>query len=152
MAYAELVDKNGLPLGTATNPLAFMQRDAAGNVYGSRQSSAATITSGAAVSGKIDLSGGSGLTMVGLLMPAAWTAAAIGFQITFDDGTTWFEAYTTAGVPLQIASPVAGKYHPLDPADFNSFAKFRLHSATAGTTTDVNQGADRVFSVIARSF
>lgn len=110
----------------------------------------ATIPNGTAVSGTIDLSGGNGLTLVGILMPASWTAAALGFQITLDGGTTWTDVTNTSGALVQIASPTGGSYLALDPADFASLAKFRLHSAASGATTDVNQGADRAFTLVAR--
>ncbi len=52
-----------------------------------------TIVSGQAVSGDVDLASG---TLVGIVMPEAWTAAGLTFQVSVD-GSTWSELFDAAG-------------------------------------------------------
>ena len=53
----------------------------------------ATIANGASLSGALDLNE---RTPVALLMPAAWTAASITFQASFDN-STFYNVFTAAG-------------------------------------------------------
>lgn len=103
-----------------------------------------TIASGAALSGVIgfkDHAGG------GIIMPATWTAASLGFQVSAAPGGTFVALYDAAGdlVELTVA---ASQAFPL-PDELFGFAYFKLWSQTAGV--DVNQAADREIRVSLKS-
>lgn len=67
---------------------------------------AASIAAGQSLSGVIS---GSGMDLVGIQMPAAWTAAGITFQIS-GDGVTYGNVYDDAGTEVAITGPAAGRY------------------------------------------
>jgi hypothetical protein len=50
------------------------------------------------------------LTLVGISMPAVWTAAPLTFQVSPDGGTTWQELYYDSGVEVSIAAAVANVF------------------------------------------
>jgi hypothetical protein len=97
-----------------------------------------TIASSASVSDDIGLDG---RVPVAIYMPAAWTAAAITFQVAYEIGGTYYDVYDSAEAELDIATPVAGKYHVLNSDDFLGATALRIRSGV--TATPVNQGAER---------
>lgn len=152
-ALGSAVSAASQPVVIASDQVAVpvVQRDAAGNVYGSRTSKTGTILSGAALSGDYDLSGASGLTIVGLITPAAWTAAVLTFSVSLD-GITYYPLYNSSGVEVQLASSVltvASAWIGLDPSDFVGIPHVKLRSGTNAAT--VNQAADRTVLLIGRS-
>jgi hypothetical protein len=66
----------------------------------------ATIALDANLSGEIDMSGKAGLIVH---MPAAWTAASIGFKVASYTGGTFQPLYDDDGNLIQIDSPSASK-------------------------------------------
>jgi len=108
-----------------------------------------TIASGASLSGGIDLGD---KVLSAIIMPAAWTAAALSFQASEDNGVTWLNMFDDGGVEVQIATvgAVAGQRIALDPSMFSGvdFVKVRSGLSTAA----VNQAADRVFTLVSRKF
>ena len=66
----------------------------------------ATIAAGAALSGPCALGA---LTLVGISMPAVWTAAPLTFQVSPDGGTTWQELYDGAGNEITVTA-AAGQF------------------------------------------
>lgn len=126
---------------------------AATRVSGLFDKHTATIANGAAVSTIVR---SSGATLVAIKMPAAWTAAAIAFEGTFDDGTTYqpvfddanaevtIAAATTAARIGQILVPTAGIM-----AKLAALPAFRIISGVAGL--NVNQGAARDIIVITKA-
>lgn len=76
-------------------------------------------------------------------MPAAWTAADIGFHISSDPDGVYQPLYDGAN-PVVISGPGADRVFPL-PAGLAPAHFFKLWSNTAGA--DTNQGADRVIIV-----
>lgn len=104
----------------------------------------ATILSGQSLSDDINLGG---RIPVGLVMPAAWTAASITFQASLDDGATWHDVYAIDETELTISSVVVDSFLALDSANFLGVTYLRLRSGT--TATPVNQGADRAITVLA---
>lgn len=105
----------------------------------------ATINSGESVSSVVDLGG---LHLCGILMPAAWTAAAITIQSSYDDGGTWRNLYDVSGevsIPADVNRHIAielGRFVGLG-------AKIRLRSGTSGAA--VNQGGARELLVVSRA-
>jgi hypothetical protein len=100
---------------------------------------AVVIANGAAISNAIRVAGIQGGTFH---MPAAWTAAAMGFQVSPSMGGTYTELWSGgARVNLTVA---AGVSYALPEAAVNA-AYIKFWSQNAGV--DANQGAERTFSV-----
>lgn len=106
-----------------------------------RQILTATIANAASLSDAIHLAGG---RLVGLQMPAAWTAAGITLQASFD-GTTYADVYTSTGTEFSITTD-ASRFVLLDPTTLIGAQRIKLRSGTAGTP--VNQLAERLIRVI----
>jgi hypothetical protein len=109
-----------------------------------------TVTSGTSLSGSMqvwDTSAAHPEGLVALIMPAAWTTAAITFQASAD-GTNFFNLFNTSGVEVTIAAPLASQFIPLDPADIISANYLKIRSGTSGAP--VNQGADRIVTLVTR--
>lgn len=103
-----------------------------------------TIGSGASLSNAVDLSG---LTVVGIQMPGAWTAANLTLQAS-SDGNTFADVYDSAGTELTITAD-ASRFIPLAPAAMVAYPALKLRSGTAAA--GVNQGADRDITLVARA-
>lgn len=103
-------------------------------------SSDARIAAGTSLSTVVDLNGA---MIGGILVPAAWTAAAITFQASID-GSNFFDVFDSAGAETTIASAnvVASRFVLMDIRDFAGVRFLRLRSGTAAVP--VNQAADRV--------
>jgi len=91
-----------------------------------------------------------GNTLVGLYMPSAWTSANVSFLGSHDD-TTYYSVYGTTGDEIVIsgASTSAGRYFPLDPADFSGINFLKVRSG--GSTGETAQGASRSVVLALRS-
>ena len=113
--------------------------------YTPRTAQVVTIPSGASVSDIIDLTDTS---LLGLIMPAAWTTAELNIGVSHD-GVNWFVCYDAYGSAVNsIASPVAGSAYSLD---FQSLLPWRYARLRSGTVASpVKQGADRVFTLVKR--
>lgn len=104
----------------------------------------ATIANGASLSGSVDLTG---VLLVGIYMPSAWTAADITFQASpdyDDDDTVTFQSiYNGDGDEYTIASAAAqaSRFIAIDPRDFAGVRFLKIRSGTAAAA--VNQGAAR---------
>ena len=108
-----------------------------------RRTEEVVIASGASQSGAIDLTE-KGSIMIGIQMPAAWTAAKLTFLGSFD-GTTYGDLYDESG-EYQIYSAVAGAFIS---TSFLSFLGLRYLKLRSGVTaTPVNQGAERTFNIV----
>jgi hypothetical protein len=107
----------------------------------------ATIANGTSLSPAIAI-GAKGFC--GIVMPAAWTAAPITFQVS-SDGTTWNELFDMAGNPVMVASAsaAAGQTAMVDRDLLRGAVLFKLRSGTVGSP--VNQAADRVLGILVRS-
>lgn len=101
-----------------------------------------TIANGASLSNSVDL-GGRALSAI--LMPAAWTAAALTFQASLD-GVTFFNLLDGAGAEI-TASAAAGSFIRLSINDWLALRYLKIRSGTAAIP--VNQGADRILSLVA---
>ena len=106
---------------------------------------AATIPNGASVSNKLDMLG---MRAACIIMPAAWTAASLTFLVSHD-GITYSSLYddTDTEVAISTAQIVAGRARALTLTLFLPYRYLQLRSGITGAAA--NQGADRVFQVIA---
>ncbi len=100
-----------------------------------------TILNGASLSAAVDIDGS---TVVGIVMPAAWTAANLTMQMSADD-STHNNAYDEFGAEKTITA-AASRYILLNPSDFLGADSIKLRSGTSATP--VNQGADRSITVV----
>lgn len=107
-----------------------------------------TIVSGAALSGPAALGA---LTLVGISMPAAWTAADMTFQVSPDGGTTWQELFDGAGAALTIKGAAGQFVIPIaDPSYlWRGVNMIQVRSGTVAVP--VNQAADRIINLVSRS-
>jgi len=103
----------------------------------------ATIANGASLSGALDLDG---RTPVALLMPAAWTAADVTFQESFDN-STFYNVFTTAGGELTLTVDV-DQAIIIDPVNLAGARYLKVRSGTAAAAQ--NQGAARTIGVVVR--
>lgn len=103
-----------------------------------------TILNGTSVSEKTAAGAG---RIVGVVMPAAWTAADLSFEGYLLDGVTPGPAIDKAGTQIKITAPAAGAIVVLsEGTDLWMIGPYRLRSGT--TAAAVNQGADRVLGVV----
>lgn len=101
----------------------------------------AFIANGASLSGVVPILG---RAIVGILLPATWTAAAITFSASPDD-ITYGDLYDDGGTEVTIASAsvVAGRFIT-NATILEKLASARYVKIRSGTTgTPVNQGAAR---------
>lgn len=100
----------------------------------------AVIANGASVSGDVDLGG---RKIVAIVMPDAWTAAALTFQAS-PDGVTYYNVYD--GPTERNLIVAASYYSALNIADWVGIRWLRIRSGTAGTP--VNQGGARTLTLV----
>ncbi len=105
-----------------------------------------TISSGAFLSNAVNLGG---LRLFGLIMPAAWDAAAVTVLASFDGGATWNNIYDAAGNEYTIIVG-ASRHVILDPTAFAAIPMIKIQSGTSASP--VNQTADRAIQLILRSY
>lgn len=123
-----------------------------GAAYGnSREIVPVTIPNGTALSSEAVVGA---RTVVGIIMPAAWTAADLSVQVLVDEtGTTgvsptrtYAEAVDTGGTNLAVTGPAAGEYVVLPVTAWAGLGRIRIRSGTAGAP--VNQAADRTLRLV----
>jgi hypothetical protein len=83
-----------------------------------------------------------------LHMPAAWTAADIGFQVSSELDGTFLPLYDDAGALVEISSPAASQAHAI-PAEVLAARFVKVWSETAGS--GVNQAAARALIIDMKS-
>lgn len=105
----------------------------------------ATIAAGQALSGPAALGA---KTLVGIVMPSAWTAAGLTFQMSPDGGTTWLEVYSSAGSEIDF-TVAASQFIQVDPSTWRGINMVQVRSGTAGAP--VNQAAAAVIGLMVRS-
>ena len=101
----------------------------------------ATIALGASLSDVIQIDGSA---VVGVVTPAAWTAANLTIQASADDAT-YNNVYDELGTEKTIVASPA-RYISLNPADFLGTNSIKVRSGTAGTP--VNQAAASLVIVV----
>lgn len=105
-----------------------------------------TITNGASLSAEVALGD---FVPIGIIMPAAWTAAGLTFQVSGDGAVTWNGLYDSAGNETTF-TVAASRYIPLDPNVWIGINDIKIRSGTSGSP--VNQGADRILTVVSRVY
>lgn len=101
----------------------------------------ATIANGASLSGAIHLRGH---RLFAIQMPAAWTAADLTLQGSFD-GTTYADIYDEDDAEVVVEAAQA-RFIILDPTKFLGLQRLKVRSGTTGSP--VNQGAARELQLI----
>lgn len=81
-------------------------------------------------------------------MPAAWTAADIGFQVAATHDGTYLPLYDAAGNLVEISSPAVDQAMQI-PTEVLAVRFFKIWSQSAGV--DQNQGAARALTVDMKS-
>lgn len=107
-----------------------------------------TIANGASLSDAAELGG---MNLVGILMPASWTAAGLTFQAS-PDGSTYGNVFDVTGTEVAVASSgaVAAQYVVIPAGGLDGCAFVKVRSGTSGSA--VNQGAARTVTLIARRY
>lgn len=106
-----------------------------------------TIANGAAVSDPVNFSQYAGGIVA---MPAAWTAANVGFQIADDEDGPYYPLLNAGNdAPIEIGSPTAGSAYSL-PKEIYGAIWFKLWSQD-GSGNNTNQGAERALSLLLKS-
>ena len=106
--------------------------------------SQATIAASASLSGQTDIFPG---TLVGIWMPAAWTAASMTFQALSPDGSTWLNLINYAGSELTL-TVAAGQFIAIDPTQWKGISSVKVRSGTSASP--VNQTAQAIVTLITR--
>ena len=145
LAANDGVDVGDVTVNNAANAGAYVRPGTGAtwdtNIARQSATTTATIANGAAVSGAIDLRGYAG----GLIrMPAAWTAAHVGFQVSDATAGTYVPLYDRDGALVTINVAVSRAY-PL-PAEAFGARYVKLWSQN-GAGADANQGAARDIGV-----
>jgi hypothetical protein len=107
-------------------------------------SKTATIASGAAVSGVVDLAG---CLLSGFIMPAAWTAAVLTLDVSVD-GTNLFPVFqTTSTTETELSYAVTiNRAYPVDSSLFIGVRYVRLRSGLVAAA--VNQAQARAITLL----
>lgn len=105
----------------------------------------ATILNGASLSDVVVLDG---QTLTGIAMPAAWTAAGLSFQVSYDGGTTYQEMVDSGNVAVTF-TVAAAQFIAVEPLLWLGVQRLKVRSGTSGSP--VNQGADRVLNLISQA-
>ena len=91
------------------------------------------------------------MTLVGISMPAVWTAAGLSFQVSPDGGATWQELFDDKGTPIGISS-MAGAYivpQSLPPYNWRGVNYLKVRSGTLALP--VLQVANAAVNILSRS-
>ena len=102
-----------------------------------------TIANGQSLSNAVTLDR---TTLVGIVMPADWTAASMTFQASTDD-TNFFDLFDNFGNEV-IHLVNLDRYVVFDPSTFASVANLKVRSGTSGAA--VNQAAERIIQILSR--
>lgn len=102
-----------------------------------------TIASGASLSGAANIAG---RDVVGIVMPAAWTAAALTFQGSAD-GSAYNDVHDSGGTEVSY-TVAASRYVHLGDGALRGMQGLKVRSGTSGTA--VNQAAERSIVLLLR--
>lgn len=107
-----------------------------------------TIADTASLSGAS--AGMAGRTLVGVVTPSGWTTAAIAFQVSYDQGTTYVVLLDATGAEYGPSSVVASRYVAIDPSLFLGITNLKIQSGTSAATV-AQAGSDIVTLVLLES-
>lgn len=103
-----------------------------------------TIANGASLSDAADLGTG---RLVGIIMPAAWSAAALTFQANADNGATFYDVYDDATErTISQSGAAAARFLALPLSDWLGMRGVKVRSGTGASP--VNQGAARTIILV----
>jgi hypothetical protein len=102
----------------------------------------ATIANGASLSGAIDLGTS---RLLAIQMPAAWTAAALTFEASYD-GVTYAPVYDSAGTEISWTVGASRLVLNAAAAEWLGVRYLKVRSGTSAAP--VNQAADRTLKII----
>ncbi len=88
------------------------------------------------------------LTPVAIIMPAAWDAADLTFQIG-DSNDTFTNLYNDTGSEV-VVTAAASRYIRLVPSEWVNMRQLKIRSGTSGTP--VAQTADRTLIIVTRNY
>lgn len=103
----------------------------------------AAIANGAALSAAISLTTG---RLFAIQMPAAWTAANLTFQASYDGGATFCDMYDDAGTEVTVTAAASRYIYISNPMAWMGVQVIKVRSGTTGSP--VNQGGDRVVQLV----
>jgi hypothetical protein len=104
----------------------------------------ATIANGASLSGAVAMGP---LTLVGISMPATWTAAVLTFQVSPDGGTTWQELYDDSGSEVTFQA-AGGRYISIQNYPSYLWRGINMVKVRSGTSAaPVNQGQQSIVNL-----
>ncbi len=109
----------------------------------------ATIASSGSLSGAVSLNHG---WLVGIVIPVAFTAADLSFDVSWDDGSTYaplFDADGEVTVPTAVVPTAAVRYIALDPTKFHGVTNLKVRSGLKGS--EVTQAGARVLTIVRSS-
>jgi hypothetical protein len=86
-------------------------------------------------------------TLVGIVMPAAWTAAALTFLVSADGGASFQSLFNDAGTEVSV-TVTAAEFVAIDPKYYRGANFIKVRSGTSATP--VAQGADRALTLVGR--
>lgn len=89
----------------------------------------ANIAASASLSGQVDIGPG---RLVGILVPAGWTAANVTFQASPDGGVTWGNLFSYLGTEFTVVA-VAGQFNAIDPTLLQGVVSLKVRSGTSGS-------------------
>lgn len=102
-----------------------------------------TIATGASLSDAVNIENA---TMIGIIMPAAWTAANLTFQAAARETDTFANVYDDAGTEVSVTAD-ASRAIPIG-TDLKALGSFRYLKIRSGTAAvPVNQAAARVITL-----
>lgn len=99
-----------------------------------------TIAASGSLSAEVDLRN---RVLAGIHMPAAWTAAAITFEVATVSGGTFQDVYAAGSEVSETVA--AGQYVAVDPLYYHGLKYIKVRSGTSGTP--VAQAAERVVTL-----
>lgn len=108
-----------------------------------------TIASGAS---KTEMIATQGYALVGIMMPATWTAADIGYEANWEGNPNSFVPVYTGSGAASTTTATASKWiaFPTVDAIYANYIKLTSVTAGGGSVTPVNQGAARELVLVFR--
>lgn len=108
-----------------------------------------TIANGESLSDATTLNSG---WPVGIVIPVAWTAADLSFDVSWDNGSTFAPLFDDGGevtVPSAVIPTAEVRYIAIDPTKFHGATDLKIRSGLLGA--EVNQGDERILTVVRAS-